>query len=146
MNGKASTGRRRLATVVIALGALVALPTLALGHIERASYWPNPGADTSVRPAAGGAVPAIRSLGTALKKKPPGVTRVVCQQVPSKKLRRHGTRKQLSRNRSIKVLNKSIKRARSRGYTLRASQPPIRIKKKRGRKLRKLNIRLLRRC
>jgi len=125
---------------------LVALPTLALGHIERASYWPNPGADTSVKPAAGGAVPAIRSLGTALNKKKPGITRVVCQQVPSKRLRKHGTRKQLSRNRSIKVLNKSIKRARSRGYTLRASQPPIRIKKKRARKLRKLNVRLLRRC
>ena len=146
MKGKASTGRRRLAIVAVALGSLIALPTFALGHIERASYWPNPGADTSVRPAAGGAVPAIRSLGTALNKKKPGITRVVCQQVPSKRLRKHGTRKQLSRNRSIKVLNKSIKRARSRGYTLRASQPPIRIKKKRARKLRKLNVRLLRRC
>ena len=87
MKGKASTGRRRLAILAVALGALVALPTLALGHIERASYWPNPGADTSVKPAAGGAVPAIRSLGTALNKKKPGITRVVCQQVPSK--RRH---------------------------------------------------------
>jgi Right handed beta helix region len=146
MKGRPSTRRRRLAIVAIAMGALVALPALAVGHIERASYWPNPAADTSVKPAAGGAVPAIRSLGTALKKKPPGITRVVCQHVPSKKLRKHGTRKQLSRNRSIKVLNKSIKRARSSGYTLRASQPPIRIKKKRAKKLRKLNVRLLRRC
>ena len=146
MNGKASTRRRRLAIVAIAMGALVALPALAVGHIERASYWPNPAADTSVHPAAGGVVPAIRSLGSALKKKKPGITRVVCQQVPSKKLRRHGTLKQLFRNRSMKALNKSIRRARSRGYTVRASQPPIRIKKKRAKKLRKLNAKLLRRC
>src|SRR6476620_8492402 len=79
MKGKASTRKRRLAIVAIALGALVALPTLALGHIERASYWPNPGADTSVHPAAGGAIPDIRPLATALDAGQPGVTRVVCK-------------------------------------------------------------------
>src|SRR3954467_6341935 len=112
MRARRAKHRRGIVGIAIAIAAIaVLLPALALGHIERASYWPNPGADTSVNPAAGGAIPDIRPLGTALAKKRPGITRVVCQQVPSKKLRRHGTRKQLSRNRSIKVLNKPIKRA-----------------------------------
>ena len=48
-------------------------------HVERATYWPNPAADTSVTPPAGGEVPAARSLFTALDERPPGTTRVVCQ-------------------------------------------------------------------
>jgi hypothetical protein len=141
-----SMGRRRLAVIALALGLLVALPALALAHIERASYWPDPAPDTSVKPPAGGSVPAVRPLGTALNKKAPGTTRVVCARVPSKKLRKHGSVRKLSKNKSIKALKKDLRTARTQGYKLRASQPAIRITKKQAKKLRKVNIKLLRRC
>ena len=43
--------------------------------------------------------------------------------MPSKKLKKHGTTKQLSKNKSIKDLNKDLKKARKKGYKLRESQP-----------------------
>src|SRR3954447_3255344 len=95
---RARRARHRRGTVVVAIAiALVAVlvPALALAHIERASYWPDPAPDTSVKPAAGGSVPAIRKVFSALDKKKPGRTRVVCAKVPSKKLRKHGSEKQL---------------------------------------------------
>jgi hypothetical protein len=61
--------------LLIALG----LVAVASGHIERASYWPNPAPDTSISPPAGGKVPTARSLFSALLRRPPGQTRVVCQ-------------------------------------------------------------------
>ena len=145
----ARKAKHRRGTVVIAIAiALVAVlvPTLAFAHIERASYWPNPAADKSVKPAAGGSVPAIRKIFSALNEKKPGTTRVVCQGKPSKKLRKHGTTKQLSKNKSIKALNKDLKAAKKQGFTLRASQPATRISKKKAKKLRKFNIKLLRQC
>ena len=36
------------------LGALL-MPALASAHVERASYWPDPAPDCSVKPCAGGA-------------------------------------------------------------------------------------------
>jgi hypothetical protein len=65
------TARRRAIVAAAVLGALI-LANAASGHIERASYWPDPGADTSVTPPAGGSVPVARSLASALKRKPPG--------------------------------------------------------------------------
>jgi hypothetical protein len=140
------TARGRLLGIALAAGLAVAMPTLALAHIERASYWPDPAPDTSVSPPAGGSVPAVRKLFSALDKKAPGVTRVVCSHVPSKKVRKHGTRKKLSRNASIKALNAGLKRARANGYQLRPSQPAIKVTKKQAKKLRKFNVKLLRRC
>jgi len=75
------------------LGAALLVVASASAHIERASYWPDPAPDTSMHPPAGGHVPATRSLFSALRKSPPGATRVVCQgRVPSprrvRKLRR----------------------------------------------------------
>ena len=99
-----------------------------------------------MKPAAGGSVPAVRSIYTSLKKKELGKTRVVCETVPSKQLRKHGTPKQLSKNDSMKALNKDLKAARNTGYKLRESQPAIKISKKRAKKLRKTNIKLLRQC
>jgi hypothetical protein len=142
-------GRHRRGTFAIAsLVALAAilLPALAFGHIERASYWPDPGVDTSVKGGAGGKVPAIRKLFSALDKKKPGKTRVVCPKVPSKKLRKQGSDKKLSKNTTIKKLNKSIKKARKKGYKLRESQPPLKLKKKKAKKLRNFNLKLLRQC
>jgi hypothetical protein len=141
-----SMGTRRLAAIALALGLLIALPTLALAHIERASYWPDPAPDTSVNPPAGGSVPAVRTIFSALKKKLPGTTRVVCQKVPKKKLRKHGSVKKLSKNKSIKALNGGLKSARANGFQLRPSQPAIRVSKKQAKKLRRFNVKLLRHC
>src|SRR3954464_4064680 len=147
MRARRAKHRGGIVGIAIAIAAIaVLLPALALGHIERASYWPNPGADTSVKPAAGGSVPAVRKVFSSLNKKKPGKTRVVCAQVPSKKLKKHGTTKQLSKNKSIKALNKDLKKAQKKGYTLRPSQPPIKLKKKKVKKLRGFNIKLLRHC
>src|SRR5438874_7671122 len=123
------TRRRRNVAILLALGALVALPAIALGHIERASYWPDPAPDTSVSPPAGGAVPAARSLYTALASKPPGTTRVVCQGPAS-----------------LTRLRKAIKKAETVGYTIRPTQPPIKISKRQGDKLLAFNARLLSAC
>src|SRR4029077_3896533 len=100
---------RRLTAIALGLGLLIALPALALAHIERASYWPDPAPDTSVSPPAGGSVPAVRSLFSALNKKAPGTTRIVCSHVPPKKVRKHGTIKRLSKNASVKALNAGLK-------------------------------------
>src|SRR3954469_21422990 len=146
---RARKARHRRGTLVIAFAIAaiaVLLPAIAFAHIERASYWPDPGPDTSVKPAAGGSVPAVRKVFSALKTKNPGKTRVVCSQVPSKKLKKHGTTKQLSKNKSMKALNKDLKKAQKKGYTLRPSQPPIKLKKKKVKKLRGFNIKLLRHC
>src|SRR3954451_2149461 len=106
MGARKATYRRGTLIVAIAIAALaVLLPALALAHIERASYWPDPAPDTSVKPAAGGSVPAIRKVFSALDKKKPGKTRVVCAKVPSKKLRKHGSDEDLSKNKTIKALN-----------------------------------------
>jgi hypothetical protein len=133
--------------IAIAIAAVAVLvPALAIAHIERASYWPDPAPDGSVHPAAGGQVPAVRGIFSALNKKKPGTTRVVCQQVPSKKLRKHGSVKKLSKNKSIKALNKDLKAAKKTGFKLRESQPATRISKKKAKKLRNFNVKLLRQC
>src|SRR6266545_1595483 len=147
MEARRATHRRGRLIVAIAIAAVAVLvPALAFAHIERASYWPNPAPDTSVKPAAGGSVPAVRKVFSALNKKKPGTTRVVCQDMPSKKVRKRGSIKSLSKNPSIKALNKDLKTARKQGYKLRASQPAIKLSKKKAKKLRSFNIRLLRRC
>src|SRR4029077_862373 len=128
--------------------ALVAvlLPAFAIAHIERASYWPDPAADTSVKPAAGGSVPAIRKVFSALDKKKAGKTRVVCPNPPSKKLRKNANDNKLSNNKTIKSRHTSIKRARKSGSTRRESRPPLKLKKKKAKKLRTFNLKLLRQC
>jgi Right handed beta helix region len=147
MGARKAKHRRGVVGIAILIAAIAVLvPTLAVAHIERASYWPDPAPDTSVKPAAGGQVPAVRKLFSALNKKKPGTTRVVCQQVPSKKLRKHGSVKQLSKNKSIKKLNKDIKKARKKGIKLRESQPATKLTKKKAKKLRGFNTKLLRRC
>jgi hypothetical protein len=147
MEARRATHRRGTLIVAIAIAAVAVLvPALAFAHVERASYWPNPAADKHVKPAAGGKVPAVRKIFSALNKKAPGVTRVVCEGRPSKHAAKHASAKALSKNKSIKALNKDLKAARSSGYKLRESQPVIRVSKKRARKLRSINIKLLRRC
>jgi hypothetical protein len=78
---------RRLPAFVAALIALLCVAAPAFAHVERTAYWPDPRPDTSVKPAAGGAVPKARSLASALDRKKPGTTRVVCQPQSMRQLR-----------------------------------------------------------
>jgi hypothetical protein len=119
--GKSRIRNRRLIAIALGLGLLVALPTFAMAHIERASYWPDPAPDTSVHPPAGGAVPAVRPLGTALDAGQPGTTRVVCKgtAIPEPKLR------------DLDKLRKRRKAARAKGDDGRALHLTQVIKKSR---------------
>src|SRR4051812_23327515 len=99
--GSASTSRRRRVILAIATLAVLVVPAIALAHIERASYWPDPAPDTSVKPPAGGHVPKIRSLASALDRSKPGDTRVVCK------------------SNSLGLLKASIRKARKHGYDIR---------------------------
>jgi hypothetical protein len=98
----------RLVVVVAVLGSLL-VPAAAFAHLERPSYWPDPAPDRSVSPPAGGKVPELRSLGSAVTGRGPGKVRVVCQG-------RGGWK-------SLELLRESIAKARRHGYRLRPSQP-----------------------
>ncbi|MDQ3934849.1 MAG: right-handed parallel beta-helix repeat-containing protein [Actinomycetota bacterium] len=111
------------ATALVAL----ALPALALAHIERPSYWPDPAADTSIQPATGGKVPKARPLSTALKDRLPGDTRVVCQK------------------NSLTLLKQSVRRARKNGYHYRPTEK-LSLSAKRAQRLVAINERLFKRC
>jgi len=121
---KSSFWRRAL---LFALAMAVALPVLAQGHIERASYWPDPKPDCSITPCAGGKVPTARSLGSALNDKAPGTTRVVCLRT------------------SLKYLKKSIKRALANGYDLRPTDHRT-LSASQADKVLKINKQLAGRC
>ena len=110
--------------VGVVVGLLLSAP-LAYAHIERASYWPEPGVDAAVKGGAGGKVPKTRSLFSALDKKPAGKTRVVCQ---------GGS--------SMKALNKDLKKAQ-KGYKLRLSDKKKTIGEKKAEDLLEYNQRLL---
>ena len=116
----------RIVVIAVLLGLVV--PGIALAHVERTSYWPDPRPDTSVKPAAGGAVPKARSLASALNRKARGTTRVVCQ------------RGSLSR------LRHSIRRAEKSGFNNRPTEPLRKLKKNAGKRLLRINQRLYKRC
>src|SRR3954452_14451758 len=105
----------------------LALSAPALAHVERASYWPDPAPDCSIKPCTGGAVPKVRSLASALNAKRPGSTRVVC------------------RPDSLKLLNASIKRARKHGYDIRPTDHRA-FGAKAAKRLKATNRRLFKRC
>jgi len=108
--------------------ALLVVPTFAVAHVERSTYWPDPAPDRSVSPAAGGDVPEYRKLATALKRKPPGETRVVCQ------------------DDSLQDAKSSIRSAKKKGFKLRPTDKRHKLKGKKARKLKKLNRRLDDKC
>jgi hypothetical protein len=62
--------RRGMVTGAIVVSVHAVLASSAFAHVERTSYWPDPRPDTSVSPPAGGAVPKVRSLASALPPKP----------------------------------------------------------------------------
>src|SRR5213596_122107 len=108
---------------------LIALlgPALVSAHIERASYWPDPAPDCSVTPCAGGAVPKARSLASALNRKLPGSTRVVCQ------------------SDSMARLKRSVAAARKAGYDIRPTDHRS-FSARSGRRLLAVNQKLRRLC
>ena len=97
---------RRISASVGAIGLLLGLMSAlaaspASAHVERPSYWPDPKPDCKVTPCAGGAIPTIRTLGSALDASKPGDTRIVCQ--PD----------------SLNRVKASIAKAKVRGYNIR---------------------------
>jgi hypothetical protein len=122
------TGRKWLVALAFGLVALIAFPSLASGHIERASYWPDPAPDTSIKPAAGGKVPAVRGLFSALDPAPAGDTRVVCK------------------GNSMQTLTASLNKAQKNGYKIRPSQPTIKVSAADAQKLSDFNQQLFAAC
>jgi hypothetical protein len=115
--------------IAVATAALLAmaLPALALAHEERPSYWPDPTADTSVSPPAGGTFPKARPLSTSLRDNLPGDTRVVCQK------------------NSLTLLKASVANALKNGYDYRPHEH-LKLSAHRGARLIKINTRLFKRC
>jgi hypothetical protein len=124
--------RRHLAIFAAAVLATLLLPAVALAHLERPSYWPDPAPDTSVSPPAGGEVPKARSLASALKKPKPGQTHVVCKGNEGKA--------------SLKRLARSVEKARTKGFRLRPSDSKRKLTAKKARKLLRINRELARQC
>jgi hypothetical protein len=119
----------RLLSIVAALTLVMSvMTTVAFGHVERSSYWPDPAPDRSVKPAAGGKVPKARSLASALRAKARGDTRVVCQRG------------------SLRRAIKSINGARKNGYVLRPSLPRKKLSARNARRLKKQNRAFAERC
>lgn len=116
-----------LSGVVIVAAMSFVLATPAQAHIERPSYWPLPGPDCSATPCAGGKVPTMRSLGSALKKHRHTTVRVVCH--PD----------------SMKRLRASIASARKHGYAIRPSDHRHLSRARAGTLLR-INKALFKRC
>jgi Right handed beta helix region len=128
---KWSSRRRRLIILGAVLGTLT-VPAVAVAHLERPSYWPDPAPDRSIKPAAGGKVPKVRSLRSAVSGKGAGEVRVVCRGNEGRA--------------SLRLLSKSIRRARRNGYRIRPSQPKLRLTPKQARRLLRYNRALARRC
>jgi hypothetical protein len=126
-------GNRRTVVLAAMVVGLVA-PGAALAHLERPSYWPDPAPDTSVTPAAGGAVPTARSLRSAVgsRRAAGGRVRVVCQGANG--------------SRSIRLAASSIRSARTNGFRLRPSQPETRLTKRQASRLLEINRKLRDRC
>lgn len=122
--------RRFLLALALAMSAVAIVPQLsgaASAHVERPSYWPDPTADCTVAPCAGGVIPKARSLASALDDSKPGRTRVVCS--PN----------------SLKLLDASIRKARKKGYYIRPSDHrPLTAKA--AANLRAINVKLFEKC
>src|SRR5215218_5170180 len=119
-----------IAVAAVAVG--MALPAAAIAHLERPSYWPDPSPDTSVKPAAGGEVPDIRSLGSAVTGEGPGEVRVVCQGKDG--------------STSLRRLRHSIRSASARGYKVRPSEQSRSLSAKDAQNLKRINLALAEHC
>ena len=120
--------RRHGAAIAVCAFSVLLTPTLASAHIERASYWPDPGVDFADGVPAGGAVPETRSLFSALDPTAVGETFVVCQQ------------------NSPQRVDAAIARARAEGVNVRPSEPREPFTKADADRYRKFNRQLFRHC
>lgn len=116
-----------LLALVCATTVVLFVPQAAQAHVERPSYWPDPDPDCSTRPCAGGKVPTIRTLRSALDTSKPGRTRVVCKAD------------------SLQILERSIRRARANGYHVRPTDKR-RLTKAQADGLRSINRKLFKMC
>ena len=119
--------RRAILALVIALGGIFVIPQAAQAHVERPSYWPDPNADCSVSPCAGGAIPTARSLASAVNQTLPGTTRVVCK--PN----------------SMSLLEASIDNALVHGYDVRPTDHRT-LSASEAQSLRQVNHQLFAKC
>src|ERR687895_539884 len=120
---------RRLLIVLATMTALVAIATgVAVGHVERSSYWPDPAPDTSVTPAAGGKVPKARGLASALRRRARGDTYVVCK------------------SNSLRRAIRSVRSARRKGWKVRPTAPTGKLSRRAARRLVRINRELAERC
>ena len=117
----------RAPLAILLTAACVAVPGVALAHVERPAYFPDPAAEKVDGVKVGGDFPKARSLKSALKADPPGETRVVCQ------------------DDSLALLKDSVKTARKHGYDIRPTDHR-KLSKKKGKKLVKINKKLAKRC
>jgi hypothetical protein len=117
----------RVATAIAALVAAAVVSVPAVAHVERPAYFPDPAAETVGRQTTGGSVPKIRTLASALNRKLPGKTYVICQRD------------------SLPRVRAAIKRARTSGYEIRPSDRRT-LNAKQARRLLRTNKRLRRKC
>jgi hypothetical protein len=127
MRSRSLTRRPRRSLLIAGIVAALIVPAIAIAHVERAAYWPNPAPDRKVQPAAGGKVPKVRSLASALNENLVGETRVVCK--PN----------------SLELLRKSVRRARKHGFDIRPTDHRE-LRAKRARALLRINRGLERMC
>jgi hypothetical protein len=141
--------RRTAAAGVAVLLAAAAFATAAFAHVERTSYWPDPRPDTSIKPAAGGKPPKVRSLFSALPRKHDK------RAMKARKFKRHRSykpRKYRGRVRvvcqksSLRKAKRDIRAARRKGYRDRPTQPLQHLTKKKARKLLRANKRFFKLC
>jgi Right handed beta helix region len=128
---RASRHRRTAIAATTVVAALV-LPAVALAHLERPSYWPDPAPDTSVSPPAGGEVPEARSLESAVSGAGPGQILVVCKGEDGAQ--------------SLAALQASVSAARKKGFRLRPSQPKTKLSKREADELLEINLALAESC
>ncbi len=119
--------RGRLTAAALVIGAM-ALPAVASAHLERPSYWPDPGVDMADGVPTGGKVPTARSFASAVSGKGPGKVRVVCE--PN----------------SLDLALNSVKKASTNGFRLRPSLPRRTISDGKADQLRQANRRFAEEC
>jgi hypothetical protein len=123
---------RRSTIAIVAVVGTLALPALSLAHLERPSYWPDPGPDTSVSPPAGGEAPKARSLASAVTGAGPGQVRVVCQGEDG--------------SASLRKLADRLRHARNKGFSIRPSIDEHKLPRGEARKLTRKNEALAKKC
>ena len=126
----------------LAVMMMLALPALALAHLERPSYWPDPRPDNSVSPPAGGKVPRARSLASAVRGARPGPEAVAGSRRGDVLVVCKGT----GGAHSLALLRASVREARKKGYRLRPSQPKLKLSKRQAQRLLAINGALAAQC